>query len=51
MCILGFHKWGKWKTVQGGHVKNREGVVIGFYVTQEKRCSKCGVSELREVKS
>jgi hypothetical protein len=45
MCFI-FHKWGKWVDIAAGPI-TEDGVRIGSFIRQERRCERCGKCKLR----
>ncbi len=43
-CWLWFHRWSKWVDVDRGYIQI-DGLRIGTFVEQERRCRDCGKSQ------
>lgn len=49
-CWL-FHEWSAWSIIARGEQRyvDHPQHVLGFYVSQERRCARCGKTQLRTV--
>ncbi len=49
MCWL-FHRWSKWTDKRYGPLLSN-GEEVGAYVTQERRCQRCHILQLRDART
>lgn len=45
------HTWGKWQDTHSGGVVDTRGVVTGYYIQQERRCTECHRVQVRMVEA
>lgn len=50
-CFV-FHAWTRWKdNVYGPILRSEDKTEIGSYVTQQRECGRCGMKQLRTVRT
>jgi len=48
LCVMGVHRWSKWVDLNQGRLLN-DGVVVGRFMEQQRRCLLCNKAQCRRV--